>query len=301
MRYYVSAGFYYFLLYPLSLLPLPILYGIAKGLSWFFFHVAGYRKKVVMQNIRRAFPEKTEAQINQIGKQFYDHLCTMMVESLKSFSMSKAELLRHVHYTGLEPIAQMAREGRSVILIAGHRHNYEWLVTGINAVFEHQVVALYRPLNNPFFEKKIKESRAQLGMQLESIHEIKERFADQLKQQPLAAVFAMDQSPSNPNSAYWLPFLNQDTPVLYGTEKYAKEYDLPIFYAHLSKPRTGYYVADFKLLTDTPRQTTYGEITQKMMQWLEADIKADPAPWLWSHKRWKHQRPTKGVNASATI
>ncbi|MCU0341709.1 MAG: hypothetical protein MUE30_17685 [Spirosomaceae bacterium] len=292
MNYFLSACFYYLVLYPLSLLPIGVLYGIAKGLSWFFFNVLGYRKKVVMKNLRNSFPEKSPKEVERMGKDFYDHLCTMMVESVKSFSISKEKLLSRLTYTGLEKISQFAQQGRSVILVAGHRHNYEWLVTGLEPNFTHQVVALYKPLNNPFFEKVIKESRAQLGMRLESIYEIRERFANQLKSEPLAIVFAMDQSPSESHKGYWMKFLGQDTAVLYGTEKYAREYDLPIFYAHLSKPSEGYYRADFELLTDAPKATRYGEITEKMMQWLEADIRQEPAPWLWSHKRWKHRRPT---------
>jgi len=258
MKYFFSACFYYLLLYPLSLLPLGLLYGVADGLGWFFFNIVGYRKKVVVQNIRQSFPEKSEAEIQQIGKAFYDHLCTMMVESVKSFSMSKNELAKRLTYNGIEEIERFAQQGRSVILTAGHRHNYEWLVTGLDPVFKHQVVALYKPLNNPFFEKKVKQSRAQLGLKLESIYEIKERFADQLKKEPIAVVFAMDQSPSNPQSAYWMEFLKQDTAVLYGTEKYAREFDLPIFYAHLDKDKKGYYSARFELLTDTPNATHYG-------------------------------------------
>lgn len=290
--YYLSAFFYYFFLLPISLLPFGVLYRLADGLSWLFFNVVGYRKKVVMQNIRKAFPEKSEAEIQQIGKDFYNHLCNLMIETVKAFTMTRKDFMERLEFSGLEQIDEYAKQGRSVILAAGHCHNFEWLVTGINALLKHQVMALYRPLNNPFFEEKIQQSRGQLGLKLSSIYEIKSQFIKQISEEPVAVVFAMDQSPSNPNSAYWMEFLHQDTPVLYGTEKYAKEYDLPIFFAHITKRKRGYYSADFELLTNKPRETSYGEITEKMMHWLEKDLQQSPATWLWSHKRWKHQRPT---------
>lgn len=290
--YYLSAFFYYFLLIPISRLPFGVLYAIADGLSWFFFNVVGYRKKVVVENIRNSFPEKSETEVQQIARDFYTHLCTLIIETIKAFGMTRQEFMQRVSFTGLELLDQYAKQGKSIIIAAGHCHNYEWLVTGIDPLVKHKVMALYRPLNNRFFDEKIKQSRSKLGLNLASIYEIKSQFGEQVVEQPVAAAFAMDQSPSNPESAYWMQFLNQDTPILFGTEKYAKEYDLPVVFGHIHSKKRGYYYANFELLTETPRETAYGEITEKMMKWLEADIRQEPATWLWSHKRWKHKRTT---------
>lgn len=292
MNYFFSACLYYLILYPISLLPFGVLYKIADGISWLFFNMVGYRKKVVIQNIRNSFPEKSESEIQQIVKEFYTHLATTLVETIKAFTMTKEDFQERLEYRNIEIINKYAEQGRSVILAAGHCYNYEWLVTGINASVKPQVMALYRPLNNAFFEKKIQESRGQLGLKLSSIYDIKSRFAEQISAEPVTVVFAMDQSPSDPKSGYWTTFLHQDTPVLFGTEKYAKQYDLPIIFGHLKGKKRGYYYADFQLLTDNPKETAYGEITEKMVKMLEADLQQNPAYWLWSHKRWKHKRPT---------
>jgi Kdo2-lipid IVA lauroyltransferase/acyltransferase len=124
--YYLSASFYYLLLLPISLLPFGLLYRLADGLSWLFFNVVGYRKKVVMQNIRNAFPDKSEAEIQQIGRDFYDHLCNLMVETVKAFTMTREDFMKRLEFSGLEQIDEYAKQGRSVILAAGHCHNFEW-------------------------------------------------------------------------------------------------------------------------------------------------------------------------------
>src|SRR5690606_13911892 len=97
--------------------------------------------------------------------------------------------------------------------------------------------------------------------------------------------------PPNPKNAYWLEFLNQDTGVLFGTEKYASNFDIAVVYGAIKKLKRGHYSIEYKLITNDPTHTEYGEITRKHSIELEKTIREKPDFWLWSHKRWKKKRP----------
>jgi Kdo2-lipid IVA lauroyltransferase/acyltransferase len=289
MTSFLSAIFYYGLLTPFSYLPFSVIYTISDGLSWLMYRVFKYRKKLIVSNLRNSFSEKSEIEIQRICRQFYRHLADTMLESVKTFTVAKEEVLPRIYCKNPEVIDLFAEQNKSVLMVAGHYSGFEWLVFAVDLLIKHQVTAVYRPLNNVFFDKKIRESRSRMGLQLVPMPDTKQ-FLESGMTTPNAVVFAMDQSPSNPTNAHWITFLDQDTPVLFGSEKYAKEYDLPVVFAHLEKRERGCYGIVFEVVTDNPRQTAQGEITENMMRLLEKDIREEPQYWLWSHRRWKHKR-----------
>ena len=105
-----------------------------------------------------------------------------------------------------------------------------------------------------------------------------------------AFLFASDQTPSKTKKSYWLNFLNQETIVFTGAERYAREYNLPVFYVSISKSRRGIYKVKFSLITESPNDLEFGKVTDLYMSKLEKDIIIHPQYWLWTHKRWKHTK-----------
>ena len=104
-----------------------------------------------------------------------------------------------------------------------------------------------------------------------------------------ATAFIADQTPS-PEGAYWTTFLNQDTPVFWGTEKIAQKLNYPVVYVTVSRVKRGYYEVNTEYLVKEPKNTKEGEISELHTRKLEQDIIAQPEIWLWSHRRWKHKR-----------
>lgn len=293
--YYVSALLYYCVLIPISLLPFRIIYVVSDGLSWLLFNVIGYRKKDVMIHLRNSFPEKSEAEIQEITRKFYNQLCDLLVESVKFFTISGNETKQRFVCRNPEVVDKFAAEGRHIIIAAGHYNNFELAAMSVEQSIKHHAVALYKPLHNLFFDQKIRQSRSQMGTGLVSKPELKHFLNNELKTQPkpVAFLFAMDQSPAEPKNAYWMEFLNQDTGVQYGTEKYARDYDLPVVYGRIFKEKRGFYSFEFEVVSAEPKEAKQGEILEKMTRLLEADIRRAPEYWLWSHRRWKHQNPYK--------
>jgi KDO2-lipid IV(A) lauroyltransferase len=287
----MSATLYWLVLKPISLLPYRLLYAVSDVFFVIFYHLIGYRKKVVRGNLTRSFPEKSSSEIRAIEKDFYKHFCDVVLESLKNFSVRDHQLATRFDHHNTAVLDALHSEGRSAILAGGHYANWEMWALSAPAHFKHRLMAIYKRLSNAYFDQKMRETRGKFGLELVSTKDTGEWL--KANQNNLTfSVFAIDQSPSNPRKAYWLEFLGQETACLFGTEKYAREYNLAVVFGHLKKVGRGKYAIEYELVTRDPNSMAHGELTIRLQALLEADIRHEPRYWLWSHKRWKHKRPT---------
>lgn len=281
---------YYLIILPISYLPYPILYGMSDFAYFVGFVLIGYRKKVVLGNIQRSFPEKSDAEHKKIMRKFYHHFFDLIVESLKGFTVSEKQIRKRMKMGDDKILHELKKTGRDIILVGGHYNNWEIFAHGIGLYCPQQPIGIYKPLKNQFFNQKMLDSRQKFGLLMCSMKETKQYF-DQDFDKPKMIIFGSDQSPSNAAKAYWMNFLNQETGVLFGAEKYAKDYNYPVVYGRINKVKRGHYTVDFSLVTEHPQDEPYGMITQKHTKELEKDIVDKPEYWLWSHKRWKRTRP----------
>jgi len=287
-----SGLLYYLVMIPISALPFAAIRGLSAVLYFSLFYISGYRKKVVLQNLQNSFPEISASEIDQICKKFYKHFADVLLESFKTFTISEKRLKKHLVCVNPEVVNAYYDQKQSIIIAVGHYNSWEFFLTGINTLIKHQAVVIYQPLTNRYFDRKICETRSEFGTKMVSTNEVKNFFENNTSDCS-ATIFAIDQSPSQPEKCYWMKFLNQDTGVLYGTEKYAKDYNYPVVFARISKVKRGYYELEFVDVSKKPQQTLYGEITETVTRLLEKDILAIPQYWLWSHRRWKHKKPAK--------
>lgn len=282
--------FYYFMVLPISTLPFSVLYGLSNMLFQLLYHVVGYRRKVVYQNLKNSFPNKSKVELNAIEREFYRHLCDLIVESLKGFGMSENDVKQHMKFRNPELLDQYFEAKKSVVMVGGHYGNWEMFALAIDRVIKHKAVALYTPLANKFLDAKVRSSRSKYGLQMLSISEIRENLAN-TQHILTATIFGSDQAPGKRQRAYWMQFLNQETAVQFGTEKFAKEYDMPVIYGTIHKVKRGQYEVEFTVICNQAAEMEYGSITQEHTRMLEQCINEQPAYWLWSHKRWKRPRP----------
>ncbi|HQQ95225.1 MAG TPA: lysophospholipid acyltransferase family protein [Bacteroidia bacterium] len=283
------AILYYLVLVPLSVMPHPLVKAISSVFYYVLYYLASYRKTIVMQNLRKAFPEKSEQERVVICRRFYRHLCDTFFEGLMCLHMSERRLMRHIRCKNPELINAYYNQGRSVIIAIGHYGSWEFFLTGLNALIHHQVVIIYTPLTTPLMERKLTEARESFGTRMISKDAVK-LFFEEVPSKATATLFAIDQWPAKAKKPYWMTFLNQETAVAFGCEKYARDSGQAVLYARISKEKRGHYSIEFSPVCDEPQKTKYGEITEKVTRLLEEDILRQPEYWLWSHRRWKQSR-----------
>jgi KDO2-lipid IV(A) lauroyltransferase len=285
--YYCSLPF----IYLVSALPFKLLYVVSDFLNLILFRIVGYRKKVVMENLRNSFPGKSEEELYRICKKFYHHLCDFFLETIKILTISRKELLKRCQFTpeAFDVFSRFAAQNKSVLLVMGHNGNWEWSCNAFNMLSRHQLFVVYHPITNKYFDDLMHRIRSRYGTKLIPMkNTYKEMVVN--KNGLNATAFVADQTPQ-PDHAYWTTFLNQDTPVFKGMEVIAKKMNLAVLYTSVKKVKRGYYEMNAEVLSENPQEAAEGELSEKFIRRLERDIISQPETWLWSHRRWKHKRP----------
>ncbi len=288
-----SAILYYLLLKPLSFLPLWVLYRLSDVLYLLIFFIFPYRKKVVRKNLRNSFPDKSTKELKSLERKFYRHFCDVIVESVKVFSIAEKEVIKRCRFTNSEIVQDYFEKGQSLIAVASHYANWELAALASNLQVDFQCVAIYAPLKNKFFNKKLKASRGRLGLQLLAKKELPEYMEGQFDW-PIGLIFAADQSPPrHAKTIHWTTFLNQPTAFFLGAERYAKQMNWPVLFFYVRKIKRGYYEFTGTFVEEQVLESQEGAITEGHVRMLEALIMENPEYWLWTHNRWKRPPPVQ--------
>lgn len=283
----------YRLFYLLSLLPLRVLYVISDLGYLIIYRLVGYRKHLVRRNLATSFPEKTENELRNIERGFYHWFCDYFLEAVKLLSISDSELRKRFTVYNSEAVEQCFQEGQNVAAILGHYCNWEWLsCVGINLPKHRMVGLIYHPLYNKTFDELFRRIRSHEKNGIPVPKKDILRYLMQYKRDGVMNIFGYisDQGPKWENIHLWLPFLNHDTPVFTGGEKIMRKMNNAVFYVEMARPRRGYYTATYRLITREPNSLPEFEITRRYFRLLEATIRQNPVPYLWTHNRWKRTR-----------
>lgn len=274
----------------ISYLPFSILYIFSDIVYLFIYYILRYRRKIVTSNLRNSFPEKSEKEINAIQKEFYSHFCDTFIETIKLWTISEEEIRKRCKFLNSDIFDTYKASGKSIITVLGHYGNWEWL-TSFAVWKDAYYLPIYKPLHNKVFDKMFLRIRARFGAKpVAKDDTLRTMISYRNQNKYTATVFIGDQTPNKANLNYWTKFLNQDTPVLLGTERIAKKLDQVIVFIHMKKVKRGHYEVELIPLFENPKETTEFEITEKHTRVLEKIIQEDPAYWLWSHRRWKHKK-----------
>ncbi|MBW2961412.1 lysophospholipid acyltransferase family protein [Mesonia aestuariivivens] len=285
----------FYLVYPVlwlvSKLPFSIFYKVSDFCFLIVYYIVGYRKKVVRDNLQKSFPEKSFSELKQIEKKFYQHMCDMFLEMIKTLSISNKQLKKRFIYENIEELVNFEKQCNGTIVMCGHYASYEW-ATAINFYDTHnKAYAVYKKIRNQYFDKLIKDIRANLGTTLINSKEvIPTMVRNKVNNQKASYYMISDQSPKRSKSAYWVDFMGRETAAFNGSEAMAKKLGFGILYLQIRKVKRGYYSAKLIPLTTTAKESKDAELTQKFFHLLEEQIREQPEYYLWTHKRWKHKK-----------
>ena len=282
------------LVYPfiwlISRLPMGVLHLISHGFYLLNEYIIGYRKAVVLENLKLAFPERKEKELIQIRKQFFKHLVDFFIESIKTFTISEKEIRKRMTYKNLELLKTIVKSGKSIALVGSHQANWEWLI-GLPMQLPGIVChAAYTRIKNPYFEKVVKQSRSKFGGVMyrtsDTIRNIHKNYKN--NQQSLYCLLS-DQSPVLHKAQYWSEFMGIKVPVHTGAEMLAKRYNMAYVVWSSKRLKRGYYEIEFQLITDKPNDFTDYQLTDQFLEIAENNIRLYPDVYLWSHRRFKHR------------
>ena len=279
--YYLIYG----LLYLFSLLPLRLLYWISDFLFFIVYYIVQYRKKIVLDNLEIAFPEKSITEKKIIAKQFYKNFVDTFVETIKMISISDKAFHRMVEMD-LSKVIALANEGKSIQFHAGHQFNWELANWKIAEKMPIPFVGVYMRISNRHFDKIFYDLRAKKGTVLVEVKEFRNKMHQFLNTQ-YSIGLAADQNPADAKKGFWLNFFNKPVPFVTGPDKAAIKNKTAVVFVRLIKIKRGKYKFETEIITEQASGFKEGELTCMYRDMLEDTIRKYPSNYLWSHRRWK--------------
>ena len=288
----LSFILFYPLIWVISKLNFRVLYVVSDLLFYFMYYVLRYRRKIICNNLKMVFPDKTKEEIKEISKISVINSTDAFVESFKSLNISEDEMKSRFKFKNIEVINEIEKKNQSMILLCGHFSGFEWMFI-IDRYIKSNFYAVYKRLRNKYFDRLVKKIRSRYNGRLIHTKETRKRIAENSKTDSLNIYgFASDQTPRFQKAVYWNYFMNIWVPIHTGAESIAKQHNLALVFMKIKKLKRGYYETTFEKITTTPRDFKDYEITDKYMKLVESAICTTPELYLWSHRRWKHRDKT---------
>jgi len=272
------------------MLPFPILYLFSDFIYIIVYHIIGYRKKVVRENIAIALPYLSLQERLIIEKKSYRHLCDMFLEMIKTMTISEKEINKRFVFTNLDFYNSLEEKQKSIALMVSHYASYEWVIS-LNHKINFNGYAIYKKINNPYFDKLVRSIRSRFKAILITNKETIPVIITNNRNKILSIYgLASDQSPKLKSAFHWQKFMGIEVPVHTGAETLAKKYNMTVVFLKVEKIKRGYYQATFELLAENPKEFPNYEITDLFIKKVEQQIHEAPEYYLWTHRRWKHRR-----------
>jgi Kdo2-lipid IVA lauroyltransferase/acyltransferase len=274
----------------LARLPLPVLYALGSFAYFFTFYILRWRRKLAARNLANAFPEKSQAERDDILRRHYRNLGQTLAETFWGFGAHGPELSARVVIENRDLVDRYAAAGQSVLLLTSHTCNWEWLLPAGGAQFGIPIDTVYKPLRVASLDEFIRDSRSRFGGKPIPI---KSFLFELMRRASQARAYAMvaDQTPQRHMDKHWTRFLNQDTAWFVGADKIAKFLEAPVVYVAMRRVRRGHYNVKLYVLTEPPYESDDLHIMDLYARKLEEEIRANPQDWLWIHNKWKYARP----------
>jgi KDO2-lipid IV(A) lauroyltransferase len=266
-------------------------YGIEWLMTFVLHRLIAYRLGVVRENIQRAFPDTPATELEERVKAYYRYLAKTIRQVL--VPQSGALIKKRMPITPYQGIEDWLASGKSVIVAMGHVGNWEWAGSSVGFHYPDQVCALYKKIKSGFVNRLMKRVRSSHVNYLVEISQIGELLR-LMKRKPVLVLMIADQNPGSDKGIIWSSFFGRDTAFVNGPETLALKYKLPVVYLHVESVGRWDYQLRFEVVYDGEETVVQGEITERFARALESNIRAYPAEWLWSHRRWKRIKPSNG-------
>ena len=280
----------YPLLWCISILPFRILYLFSDFVYLIVYYIIGYRKKIVRENLALALPHLSAQERLIIEKKSFRHLCDMFLEMIKTMTISEQEIKKRFVFTNLEVYKNLEKQQKSIALMMAHYASYEWAIS-LNSYVSFEGFGIYKKINNPYFDKLVRDIRLKFKAKLITTKETIPTITKNNKLNKLCTYgFASDQTPRLHSTYHWQSFMGIVVPVHTGAEMLAKKYDMNVIFLKNKRVSRGYYESSFEILSENAKAVPNYEITDKFIKLVEQQIYESPEFYLWTHKRWKHQK-----------
>jgi len=269
-------------------LPLSVLYLFSDIAYYIIYYIIRYRRRLVRENLRSSFPEKSAEEIIGIEKKFYRNLCDVFIEAFKCLNITDQEMLERVEVLNSELPERIASEGKNVFMLLGHLGCWEWYQeVCVRYKNPKKSAEIYKHIENRYFSSLMHEIRNRWDTeQIEMKQTVRTLLRWHAEGVPFLCGFIQDQRPDT-KAKDGIMFLEQLTFFIPGAEEIAKKVNAELVYLDVEKPSRGHYILTFKEMHPNAEDiNTLYPLTKTFWRQMEQTIRRQPELWLWSHNRW---------------
>lgn len=262
---------------------------VLRPLFYILLVVVRYRRRVILENLERSFPEKSAAERRRIMRRFYNTLAEVIVCTICLAGATPEHDSDLISWANGEEHLRRT-QGRDWVAMASHYGSWEYFLLWCWYNTSDTFLAVYHPLRSVVFEHFYRRLRSLAPTIVQTPMKETLRYYLRRRGEGRGVILGLisDQSPNLRLDTEWIRFLNQDTAFVEGGEKFAMRFHIPAYFVNVTRLAPGRYEVRFDELYDGVEDITEGEFTRRYAKALEAMIRRTPELWMWSHKRWKH-------------
>ncbi len=262
---------------------------VAKPLANFFYYLLPIRKDVVIANLKKAFPEKSEKEIKLIAKKNYESFAITFLELMAMRSLTPENVLDFADCETLSVLEDELKEGKGVFLMSAHFGNWEYAGTWLGVKINRSILGLAKKQRNPYVNDWLTKTRGKFGnRELRAGAGLRGLISAAKNGEIIVLVGDQRGASSGPR----VKFFDNQTAVYTGTAALSLKLGLPIILlSHVRQPDGKYHITFEKLMCEENDEHFDNPeicLTQKYFKFLEKLIIANPEQWLWMHNIWKY-------------
>jgi KDO2-lipid IV(A) lauroyltransferase len=283
VEYHVLMGFVLFV----WLIPLETVHIISDWLGRFVWSILRVRRKVVLGNLRMAFPEKSQQELKQIALRAYQNFAKMVFEYSRFPLLDRETVLSDWEVDGIEHIEWALKRGKGAVLVAGHFGNWEYMGAYL-AQLGYPVSFLVGKQHNKLVDNMMNRNREMMGIRIIHMGIAVRGVIKALRNNGFVALLS-DQDARR--QGIFVQFFGKPASTHQGPAIFALKTGAPVIFGSAVRlPRGKHKVLVERLCFDhlngiTPENIR--EATQAYTTLLENKIREYPDHWFWMHRRWK--------------
>ncbi len=281
----------------LSALPLRAREALGRRLGRLYLRVVPSRKRILLENLARAYPEKTPEEIESIGMASAEWVGAAFVDFLEVSSLPAEVVRERIRVAGEANLERARARGKGVFLLSAHIGGWELGAIRAGLIGE-PIAPVVRPLDNALLERELATRRTRLGNRV-----IAKRDAarDILKAMARAETVAIlvDQNVLA-REAVFVPFFGRPAATTPALALFQLKTDAAVVPVFTWPEERGRYRLEFEapILAEEfrclPREDAIRAATARYMEVTEAAVRKAPEVWLWMHDRWR-TRPAQAA------
>lgn len=273
----------------LCVMPESLMVAVANTAGAIWWHVLRYRRKTILANIARAFPERTIEEQKQLGRQVTTHLVRTLLEFFRIPALAHANMVR---FEGLEHIFNARKEGKGVFCLSGHLGSFELCVAAVSETIA-PVALVVKAFPNAV-DAFINRVRRDYGVEVIGAKGAIKPIFRALKKDALV-VFVLDQNATR-SIGVFVDFFGEQASTMSALATLVARTQAPVVWASPYRNADGTHVLKVHPAIPWEERETHDativHMTQRYSRMIEDAIRAHPEQWFWTHKRWRTRPPT---------